>query len=64
MGLTISAAVLFGILSIALIRARYAGLGASLILFLFGFFTADTGAAGAITNACRAIADVLTNVAA
>lgn len=54
---TLSAVALFGLLTFVLIRSRYVGFGAALAVFLFGFFTADTGAADAIHAALRAIAD-------
>ncbi|MGW6270431.1 hypothetical protein [Streptomyces sp. NPDC055060] len=54
---TLSAVALFGLLTLVLLRSRHVGPGAALAVFLFGFFTADTGASTAIRAMCRAIAD-------
>ncbi|MEV0600993.1 hypothetical protein AB0I82_17080 [Streptomyces sp. NPDC050315] len=64
MALTVSAAVLFGALAFFLIRGRQVGVGSALVLFLFGFFAAETGAAKPIYAACQAIAGVLTQLTA
>ncbi|MER7988436.1 hypothetical protein ABTY53_23030 [Streptomyces noursei] len=64
MALTISATVLFGLISLALIRLRYVQLGSALAVFLFGFFIASTGASKPITAACQAIAEALTHLTA
>ncbi|MFI1604068.1 hypothetical protein ACH4YN_18210 [Streptomyces griseofuscus] len=53
---TLSAVALFGVLAFVLLRGRYVGPFSALVLFLFGFFTAGTGAATTITAVCRAIA--------
>ncbi|WP_405635278.1 hypothetical protein OHB53_18310 [Streptomyces sp. NBC_00056] len=54
---TLSAVALFGILTFALLRGRIVGPLAATAVFLFGFFTADTGAADAIHAALRVIAE-------
>ncbi|TWV41322.1 hypothetical protein FRZ03_21305 [Streptomyces misionensis] len=55
--LSLSAAALFGVLALVLLRGRYVGPFSALVLFLFGFFTAGTGAAGTIRAVCAALAD-------
>ncbi|MFD7920528.1 hypothetical protein ACFV3R_15040 [Streptomyces sp. NPDC059740] len=62
MVLSLSAAVLFGLIVFALIRARYVSLGAATATFLFGFFVASTGAAGPIRSLCNAIVSALGNL--
>ncbi|MFI9028831.1 hypothetical protein [Streptomyces sp. NPDC053560] len=62
--MTISAAVLFGILTFALLRGRSVSGGSAIVLFLFGFFVAGTGAYGPIHDLCQAIADALTHLTA
>ncbi|MFD3416751.1 hypothetical protein [Streptomyces decoyicus] len=62
--LTISAAVLFGLLAFAVLRGRNVGAGSAIVLFLFGFFIAGTGAYKPIYNLCQAIADALTHLTA
>ncbi|MFA3840741.1 hypothetical protein [Streptomyces aureus] len=59
---TLSAVALFGILTFALLRGRIVGPLAALVLFLFGFFTADTGAASAIRAVVGALLDAARNV--
>ena len=58
--LNISAVLLFGAASAFAVRTRSAGGGAALVLFLFGFFTAGTGAYEPIHNLVQASADALT----
>lgn len=55
--LTLSAVALFGVLAFVLLRGRHVGPFSALVLFLFGFFTAGTGAAGTIRAVCLAIAN-------
>ncbi|MFE6691052.1 hypothetical protein ACFVFQ_31870 [Streptomyces sp. NPDC057743] len=62
MAVTISAAVLFGLISLVLIRVRYVQLGSATALFLFGFFIASTGASKPINTACHAIVQALTHL--
>ncbi|MFF4573663.1 hypothetical protein [Streptomyces sp. NPDC001410] len=54
---TLSAVALLGVLAFVLLRGRYVGPFSALVLFLFGFFTAGTGAAGPIRAVCRALAE-------
>ncbi|MDQ0812105.1 hypothetical protein QFZ63_003819 [Streptomyces sp. B3I7] len=58
--LNISAVLLFGAASAFAVRTRSAGGGAALVLFLFGFFAAGTGAYEPIHNLVQASADALT----
>ncbi|MEU5545024.1 hypothetical protein AB0G85_21910 [Streptomyces sioyaensis] len=62
MALTLSAVVLFGIVAVVLLRGRHVSLGTALVLFLFGFFVAQTGAYKPIYNLCQAIAEALTHL--
>ncbi|PNE41606.1 hypothetical protein [Streptomyces noursei] len=64
MALSISAVVLFGILTVFLLRNRAVSLGAATAIFLFGFFVASTGAQKTIYNLCQAIASTLTHLTA
>nr|WP_237536875.1 hypothetical protein [Streptomyces sp. SID5785] len=57
-----SAVALFGLLTFVLIRSRYVGAGAALAVFLFGFFTADTGASTTIRQAIQAVLDTASNI--
>ena len=50
MTLTISAVLLFALASVVAVKTRAANAGAALVLFLFGFFTAGTGAYGPIRD--------------
>ncbi|MEU3856064.1 hypothetical protein AB0F03_01560 [Streptomyces sp. NPDC028722] len=59
MTLNISAVLLFGAASAFAVRTRSAGGGAALVLFLFGFFTAGTGAYEPIHNLVQASAEAL-----
>ncbi|MDF3299982.1 hypothetical protein [Streptomyces tropicalis] len=54
---TLSAVALFGVLAFVLLRGRYVGPFSALVLFLFGFFTAGTGAAGPVRALCRALVE-------
>ncbi|MBA0054031.1 hypothetical protein E0L36_25220 [Streptomyces sp. AJS327] len=64
MALTLSAVVLFSLISLVLVRSRSVGIGAATMLFLFGFFVADTGASSAIHTTLQAIAGAVTNLTA
>ncbi|MEU8029828.1 hypothetical protein AB0C13_14530 [Streptomyces sp. NPDC049099] len=55
--LTLSAVALFGVLAFVLLRGRYVSPFSALVLFLFGFFTAGTGAAGPVRAVCAALAE-------
>lgn len=57
--LNISAVLLFGAASVLAVKTRSAGAGAAIVLFLFGFFTAGTGAYEPIHNVVQASADAL-----
>ncbi|GHE36709.1 hypothetical protein GCM10018785_02940 [Streptomyces longispororuber] len=57
--LNISAVLLFGAASALAVRTRAAGGAAATALFLFGFFTAGTGAYEPIHNLVQAAADAL-----
>ncbi|MFF1565855.1 hypothetical protein ACFVY1_20415 [Streptomyces sp. NPDC058293] len=59
---TLSAVALFGVLAFALLKGRYVGPLAALVLFLFGFFTADTGASSAIRAVVGALLDAARTV--
>ncbi|MCQ4212373.1 hypothetical protein [Streptomyces longispororuber] len=59
---TLSAVALFGILTLALMRGRYVGPFTAIAVFLFGFFTADTGAADAVRAVLGALADAARNI--
>ncbi|MFG2760283.1 hypothetical protein [Streptomyces wuyuanensis] len=59
---TLSAVALFGLLTFVLIRTRHVGAGAALAVFLFGFFTADTGASTAIRSAIQALINAVSNI--
>ncbi|WP_030811427.1 hypothetical protein [Streptomyces sp. NRRL S-337] len=62
MALTLSAVVLFGVLAIVLLRGRHVSFATALVLFLFGFFVAGTGAYRPIYNLCQAIAQAFTHL--
>ncbi|WP_263168132.1 hypothetical protein [Streptomyces sp. SCSIO ZS0520] len=62
MVVTVSGAVLFGLLTFAVMRGRLVGPGAAAVLFLFGFFVAGTGASGPINDICRSLADTVTHL--
>ncbi|MGW4939931.1 hypothetical protein ACWEQH_44440 [Streptomyces sp. NPDC004166] len=51
--LNISAVLLFGAASALAVKTKSAGGGAALVLFLFGFFVAGTGAYEPIQTSCR-----------
>lgn len=57
--LNISAVLLFGAASTFAVKTKSAGGGAALVLFLFGFFTAGTGAYEPIHNLVQASADAI-----
>ncbi len=57
--LDISAVLLFGAASVFAVKTKSAGGGAALVLFLFGFFAAGTGAYEPIRNLVQASADAL-----
>jgi hypothetical protein len=57
--LNISAVLLFGAASGLAVKTKSAGGGAAIVLFLFGFFTAGTGAYEPIHNLVQASADAI-----
>ncbi|MFR0353571.1 hypothetical protein [Streptomyces sediminimaris] len=59
MVLSISAVLLFGAASALAVKTRSAGGGAAIVLFLFGFFAAGTGAYEPIHNLVQATADAV-----
>ena len=59
MVLNVSAVLLFGAASALAVKTKSAGGGAALVLFLFGFFVAGTGAYEPIHNLVQASADAL-----
>ncbi|WP_329334717.1 hypothetical protein OG866_14065 [Streptomyces sp. NBC_00663] len=50
MTLTLSAVLLFALASVVAVKTRASNAGAAVVLFLFGFFTAGTGAYGPIRD--------------
>lgn len=60
--LSFSAVLLFGAASFFAIKTRATGAGAALLLFLFGFFTAGTGADGPIRDLIRSFARFLASL--
>jgi hypothetical protein len=62
MFLNVSAIVLLALVACLLIRSKHVGCGAAIVLFLFGFFAAGTGAYGPIRSACQVVADALANL--
>ncbi|MCX4541294.1 MULTISPECIES: hypothetical protein [unclassified Streptomyces] len=63
MTFTISAVLLFGAGSFFVLKSKSAGAGAAMVLFLFGFFTAGTGAYEPITNLVKSAAIAVTDIA-
>jgi hypothetical protein len=60
--LTVSAVLILGIASVLVIRTGTATLAAALPIFLFGFFTAGTGAYAPIHTLCATLAGTLANL--
>lgn len=60
--LNISAVLLFGAASALAIKARSARGGSAIVLFLFGFFAAGTGAYEPIHSLVQACADAVNNL--
>lgn len=56
MAVTVSAIALFGILSVVLWRMGRTSATAAICVFMFGFFTANSGAAPTINDAFQTIA--------
>ncbi|MBY8877473.1 hypothetical protein [Actinacidiphila acidipaludis] len=57
--LSISAVLLFGVASFFAVRSRATSGGAALVVFLFGFYAAATGAAGPINEFMASAAHTL-----
>ncbi|MEU6448186.1 hypothetical protein [Streptomyces sp. NPDC046979] len=57
--LNVSAVLLFGAASVFAVKTKSAGGGAAVVLFLFGFFAAGTGAYEPIHNLVQASADAI-----
>ncbi|MER7050802.1 hypothetical protein [Streptomyces sp. NPDC000351] len=57
--LNISAVLLFGAASALAVKSKSVGGGAALVLFLFGFFAAGTGAYEPIHTLVQASADAI-----
>ncbi|MEU1165347.1 hypothetical protein ABZ372_34580 [Streptomyces sp. NPDC005921] len=62
MPLTISAVLLFGAASAFAVKTKSAGGFAAVVLFLFGFFAAGTGAYEPIHNLVQAAADAAAEI--
>ncbi|MER6539692.1 hypothetical protein ACFV23_02030 [Streptomyces sp. NPDC059627] len=62
MPLTISAVLLFGAASAFAVKTKSAGGFAAVVLFLFGFFAAGTGAYEPIHNLVQAAADAAAQI--
>lgn len=62
MVLTLSAVLMLGVAAYFILRTRTVSTGAAVVLFLFGFFAAGTGAYGPIHQACTAFATALTHL--
>lgn len=61
--LTFSAVLVFGAAAAFLLKTRSLGFGAGLVAFLFGFFTASTGASEPIRAVVEACATALADIA-
>ncbi|MDT0307192.1 hypothetical protein RM780_09480 [Streptomyces sp. DSM 44917] len=62
MTVTLSLALVFGVLVAGLLRFRAVGLGAAAACGLFGFYLADTGAATTINQTVDALAGALSGL--
>jgi hypothetical protein len=60
--LTVSAVLLLGIAAFFAVRSRAANGLAAVVLFLFGFFTAGTGAYAPIHTLCATLAGALASL--
>ncbi|WBB58475.1 hypothetical protein O7599_22905 [Streptomyces sp. WMMC500] len=63
MSFTVSAVLLFGIAAFFAVRTKATGAGAALVVFLFGFFAAGTGAYEPIRDLVQATADAVSALA-
>ncbi|NGO09296.1 hypothetical protein G5C60_17235 [Streptomyces sp. HC44] len=62
MNIDISAVLLFGLASVVAVKTKSTGAGAALLVFLFGFFAAGTGAYEPIRDLVASFADFLTEL--
>jgi hypothetical protein len=62
MALNLSAVVILGLAVFFLIKSKALGCGAALLVFLFGFFVAGTGAYHPIMRACQSLADIVASL--
>ncbi|PWI44692.1 hypothetical protein [Streptomyces sp. ICBB 8177] len=62
MTLTLSAVLLFGGAAAVALKFRSAKFGGALVIYLFGFFTASTSAAGPIRTLCASLAHSLSTI--
>lgn len=61
---SVSVVLLFGAASFYAIRSRSTSFGAALVVFLFGFYVAGTGAAGPIDEVMANLAHTLATMRA
>ncbi|QNA74182.1 hypothetical protein C8250_021745 [Streptomyces sp. So13.3] len=64
MTLSISAVLLFGVAAVFALKVKSTSFGAALVLFLFGFFAASTGASGPINDAFTSFAHFIASLRA
>jgi len=62
LALTVSAVLVLAITAFFLLKTRAVGALSALAFFLFGFFTAGTGAYGPIHSLCESAVSALTHV--
>ncbi|WP_413754841.1 hypothetical protein [Streptomyces sp. MMBL 11-3] len=62
MNVTSSAVLIFGIASFFVVRGKSTNAGGALVLFLFGFFAAGTGAAQPIHDLAASFATFLSDI--
>ena len=60
--LTVSGVLLFGVASFFAVRSRATSFGGTLVVFLFGFYTAATGAATPINQFMASVAQTIANL--
>ncbi|GHJ36036.1 hypothetical protein [Streptomyces sp. TS71-3] len=62
MTLTISLVLILGVFAAALLKFRAVGFGAFVLIALFGFYLAETGAADSINEFMTAVANAVGHV--
>lgn len=62
MTVTLSVVLILGLLVAALLKFRAVGVGAAILVALFGFYLGDTGAAGPINQFVSAFADAVAGI--